>query len=63
MTEHPIPSPGSPDARSRGCTCSATKNKRGAGAYRDQRDRLHFIVVPDCKVHGDGSAWAKGDAK
>lgn len=58
----PIPSPGSPDARSRGCKCDSRKNKRGVGAYVDGLGKTRYVVKPDCSVHGPGSAWAKGEA-
>lgn len=51
MIDPPIPSPGSPEARPHGCKCDPAKNKKGKGAYTDQKGRVHFIVHPSCRVH------------
>jgi hypothetical protein len=43
------PSPGSPSAVKKGCTCPVLDNNHGKGCYEDGR---HFWVNGDCPLHG-----------
>lgn len=46
------PTPGSKEAKKRGCICPTLDNNHGAGAY-DAGDGPVFFVRMDCPMHGD----------
>lgn len=52
-----IPSPGSPEAVERGCTCPELDNRFGLGAGwvqgEDGKMKMGFDVEPDCPLHGE----------
>lgn len=56
MSEPSIPSPGSPDAISRGCRCPRYDNGYGYGAYTNERGEPQFWISGECKLHAEADA-------
>lgn len=48
----PIPTPGSEEAKERGCRCPILDNVRGQGRTTRDGDVLYW-VTSDCPLHGD----------
>lgn len=51
------PSPGSPAALARGCTCPVVDNSHGRGALGNG-ERFGWWISAGCPLHGESSAGA-----
>lgn len=51
MTDQ-TPNPGSPEAKTAGCTCPVLDNAHGAGLGGDGAS-FGWVIFTDCPLHGD----------
>jgi hypothetical protein len=53
MSDVPMHPPGSPTARSFGCTCDPRLNHEGGGACTTRGGETKYVIAKRCPMHGE----------